>query len=48
MRGEDLGRDVAVRLGATIHELPGQGHWWMLEDPAAGAAMLHHFWTQAY
>ena len=48
VRGEDLGRDVAVRLGATIHELPGQGHWWMLGDPAAGAEMLRHFWAQAY
>ena len=48
VRGDDLGREVAVRLGATIHELPGQGHWWMLGDPAAGAEMLRHFWAQAY
>ncbi len=48
VRGEDYGREVAVRLGATIRELPGQGHWWMLGDPAAGAAALTEFWAEAY
>jgi len=45
VRGEDLGRQVAERLGARVHELVGQGHWWMLGDPAAGAAMLTEFWA---
>lgn len=45
--GEDLGVRVAGRLGARVHELPGQGHWWMLGDPAAGAAMLTDFWRSA-
>ncbi|MGH1504966.1 MAG: alpha/beta fold hydrolase [Acidimicrobiales bacterium] len=28
----------------TVH-LAGVGHWWMLEDPAAGAAVLASFWS---
>lgn len=48
VRGEDLGAEVADRLGATCHVLAGQGHWWMLGDPVAGAAMLREFWAQAY
>lgn len=36
--------DVAERLGAHFAELPGQGHWWMLEDPAPAADVLLHFW----
>lgn len=48
VRGEDLGAEVADRLGATRHVLDGQGHWWMLGDPVAGAAMLREFWAGAY
>lgn len=48
VRGEDLGAAVADRLGATRHVLAGQGHWWMLGDPAGGAAMLRDFWAAAY
>jgi len=48
VRGEDLGAQVAERIGATHHVLAGQGHWWMLGDPAAGAAMLRDFWAGAY
>jgi pimeloyl-ACP methyl ester carboxylesterase len=48
VRGEDLGAQVAERIGATRHVLEGQGHWWMLGDPAAGAAMLREFWAAAY
>jgi pimeloyl-ACP methyl ester carboxylesterase len=36
---------VAKRAGATTAELAGVGHWWMLQDPAAGAAMLEDFWA---
>jgi hypothetical protein len=25
--------------------LEGLGHWWMLQDPAAGAAALNAFWA---
>lgn len=48
VQGERLGAEVADRIGARRHVLPGQGHWWMLGDPAAGAAMLAEFWAQAY
>jgi hypothetical protein len=24
--------------------LEGLGHWWMVQDPARGAAALTHFW----
>ena len=48
VQGDSLGREVAERIGASVHELPGQGHWWMLGDPAAGAAMLQRFWAEAY
>jgi pimeloyl-ACP methyl ester carboxylesterase len=48
VHGDTLGREVAERMGATIHVLEGQGHWWMLGDPVAGAAMLRSFWAEAY
>lgn len=48
VQGESFGAEVADRLGASKHVLPGQGHWWMLGDPAAGAAMLTSFWNEAY
>lgn len=41
----DLSRDSARRTGATVAELDGLGHWWMLQDPARGAAMLEAFWA---
>jgi len=25
--------------------LPGLGHWWMLQDPRAGASALREFWS---
>jgi pimeloyl-ACP methyl ester carboxylesterase len=37
--------EVAARLGARIGRLDGLGHWWMLQDPAAGAAALRQFWS---
>ena len=36
---------VAARLGARTARLDGLGHWWMLQDPAAGAAALREFWS---
>ena len=48
VQGDSLGREVAERMGATVHVLEGQGHWWMLGNPAAGAEMLRTFWAGAY
>lgn len=48
VRGTDLGLEVAERLGARQHVLEGQGHWWMLGDAPAGAAMLQRFWKEAH
>lgn len=39
-------RVVADRLGAEFVALQGLGHWWLLQDPAAGAAALNAFWTK--
>ncbi len=48
VRSEDLAGEMADRLGASRHVLEGQGHWWMLGDPAGGAAALRTFWAEAY
>jgi pimeloyl-ACP methyl ester carboxylesterase len=44
VQGETLGGAVGEQLGARRHVMEGQGHWWMLGDPAAGAAALEAFW----
>jgi pimeloyl-ACP methyl ester carboxylesterase len=41
----DCARGGAARAGAAIAELDGLGHWWMLQDPALGAAILEEFWA---
>jgi len=41
----DGARDAATRAGAGIADLPGLGHWWMLQDPARGASMVEQFWA---
>lgn len=38
--GEPLGAVAAEMWGATIHRLDGLGHWWMMQDPERGAAVL--------
>ena len=38
-------REVASRAGAQVSVLQGVGHWWMVQDPTAGAAMLSRFWA---
>lgn len=43
--GEARARWSAGRAGATVTVLAGLGHWWMLQDPAAGAAALRDFWA---
>jgi pimeloyl-ACP methyl ester carboxylesterase len=42
---EQLATAAAASAGARTHSLPGVGHWWMLQDPATGAAMLEEFWA---
>jgi pimeloyl-ACP methyl ester carboxylesterase len=39
-------RASAKRAGASVTELDGLGHWWMLQDPARGAATLEEFWNR--
>lgn len=38
-------RRAARRAGATVAELQGLGHWWMVQDPARSAALLEEFWA---
>jgi pimeloyl-ACP methyl ester carboxylesterase len=38
-------RNAAANAGAAVAELTGVGHWWMLQDPKQGAAMLDDFWS---
>jgi pimeloyl-ACP methyl ester carboxylesterase len=35
---------AAERAGARTEVLGGLGHWWMVQDPARGAAVLTRFW----
>ncbi|MCZ8377960.1 alpha/beta hydrolase [Mycobacterium sp. CPCC 205372] len=42
--GPSRGR-AADRAGARTEVLDGLGHWWMVEDPARGAAALSDFWA---
>ena len=37
-------RRAAARAGARVAELPGLDHWWLLQDPAAGARAISEFW----
>lgn len=39
-----LTADVVDRLGARVHMLDGQSHWWMLTSPASAAVGLVDFW----
>jgi len=39
-------RWLAQRAGAKVAVLAGLGHWWMLQDPTAGASALRQFWDQ--
>jgi pimeloyl-ACP methyl ester carboxylesterase len=38
-----LTREAAEALGANVHVLEGLGHWWALQAPAEGAAVLRGF-----
>jgi pimeloyl-ACP methyl ester carboxylesterase len=35
---------AADRAGARTEVLEGLGHWWMVQEPARGAAALASFW----
>ena len=41
--GPKLAQRSAERAGADVAVLDGLGHWWMLEDPQRGAAVLAPF-----
>ncbi len=41
--GPEMARRVAQKWHASTAELEGLGHWWMMQDPAAGAAVLRSF-----
>jgi pimeloyl-ACP methyl ester carboxylesterase len=41
---EMIRRRAAERAGAHTEVLDGLGHWWMVQDPARGAAALTRFW----
>ena len=38
--GPAKARATADAWGAEVHVLDGLGHWWMMQDPAAGAAVI--------
>lgn len=37
-------RRTAQRTGARIEDLPGLGHWWVLERPQQAATLIESFW----
>ncbi len=41
----DLAGAVVERFGCTELVLEGQGHWWMIGDPASAAQGLVDFWS---
>jgi pimeloyl-ACP methyl ester carboxylesterase len=41
---DELRRRAADRAGAHTEVLEDLGHWWMVQDPARGAAALSRFW----
>jgi pimeloyl-ACP methyl ester carboxylesterase len=43
--GEVLARRSAERAKAKVAVLPGLGHWWMCQDPKAGAKALNDFFA---
>ena len=42
---DEMRRRAADRAGARTEVLDGLGHWWMVQDPAVGAAALTRFWA---
>ena len=44
-RAPGLAAQLAGRLGGQLAVLPDEGHWWMLNDPAAAARAISAFWA---
>lgn len=42
---EAQARWAAEQAGASVTVLDSVGHWWMVQDPARGAAALEAFWA---
>lgn len=42
--GEARARWSAGHAAANVAVLQGLGHWWMIQDPVAGASALKEFW----
>jgi pimeloyl-ACP methyl ester carboxylesterase len=40
----EIRRRAADRAGARTEVLEGLGHWWMVQDPTLGSAVLTRFW----
>lgn len=45
-RNPDRARRLAERTGADLVELPGTGHFWMLEKPERSAQILTEHWRR--
>ena len=43
----DTHHEVASHVGAAVVEMPGCGHWWMIENPAFAADVLTAHWSSA-
>jgi pimeloyl-ACP methyl ester carboxylesterase len=43
--GEARARWSAEQANAKVAVLQGQGHWWMIQDPAPGATAMKEFWS---
>ena len=41
--GEAPSRAEAARAGAEVAVMPGQGHWWMANQPKEGAEIIRAF-----
>ena len=42
---EEALKRTVQRTRASVATLDGLGHWWLLQDPARGAAVLEGFWA---
>jgi pimeloyl-ACP methyl ester carboxylesterase len=44
----DGARRAAAAAGARVAELPGLGHWWILQDARRAAELLERFWATVH
>lgn len=42
---DEMAQTMADVTGGRVVHLSGVGHWWMCQDPAAGASTLEAFWA---